>query len=133
MNLTQLLLKLTILKRLRLLSNVSISILKEFYLGNLLDKLSKERKTVFLLGDLNIILLNYDQDNPTNEFLVSLSTHLFLTHKLQQTRVSDKYLENSNRLYIFIINYYYIGNIPQYDIWYYHFYVRSLTTISHIP
>ena len=32
----------------------------KFYLNNLLDKLSKEKKTVFLLGDFNINLLNYD-------------------------------------------------------------------------
>ena len=49
-----------------------------FYLHNLLDKLSKENKTVFLLGDFNINLLNYDQDTSTNEFLDSLSYHLFL-------------------------------------------------------
>ena len=33
----------------------------EFYLNDLLDKLSKENKTVFLLGDFNINLLDYDQ------------------------------------------------------------------------
>ena len=31
-----------------------------YYINNLLDKLSKENKTVFLLGDFNIDLLNYD-------------------------------------------------------------------------
>ena len=40
----------------------------EFYLNDLLDKLSKENETVFLLGDFNISLLNYEQDTWTNEF-----------------------------------------------------------------
>ena len=40
----------------------------KFYLNDILDKLSKENKTVFLLGDFNINLLNFDQDTSTNEF-----------------------------------------------------------------
>ena len=59
----------------------------EFYLNNLLDKLSKENKTVFLLGDFNINFLNYDQDTSSNEFLDSLSSHLLLPHILQPKRV----------------------------------------------
>ena len=38
----------------------------DYYINNLLDKLSKENKTVFLLGDFNIDLLNYDQHSLTN-------------------------------------------------------------------
>ena len=30
------------------------------YLNELLDKLSKENKTIFFLGDFNVNLLNYD-------------------------------------------------------------------------
>ena len=41
------------------------------YLNELLDKLSKEDKTIFLLGDFNINFLNYDIHPPTNEFLDS--------------------------------------------------------------
>ena len=62
---------------------------KESYPHNLVDKLSKENKTVFQLGDFNINLLNYDQDTSTNEFLDSLSSHLFLPHILQPTRVGS--------------------------------------------
>ena len=39
----------------------------------LLGKLSRENKTVFLLGEFSIDLLNFDQHLPTNEFLDSLS------------------------------------------------------------
>ena len=37
-----------------------------------MDKLSKKNKTVFLLGDFNVDLLNYDQHSPTSEFFDSL-------------------------------------------------------------
>ena len=40
-----------------------------------------------MLGDFNKNLLNYEQDTSTNEFLDSLSCHLFLPHILQPTRV----------------------------------------------
>ena len=42
------------------------------YLNNLLDKASKEQKSVFLLGDFNVNLLNYNNHNPTNPTLASL-------------------------------------------------------------
>ena len=38
-------------------------------INNLLDKLSKENKTFFHLGDFSIDVLNYDQHSLTNEFL----------------------------------------------------------------
>ena len=58
------------------------------YLNELLDKLSKENKTIFLFGDFNINLLNYDIHSPTNEFLDFLSSHYFLPHILQPSRVT---------------------------------------------
>ena len=58
------------------------------YLNGLLEKLSKENKTIFLLGDFNINFLNYDIHPPTNEFLDSFSSHYFLPHILQPSRVT---------------------------------------------
>ena len=58
------------------------------YLNELLDKLSKENKTIFLLGDFNINFLNCDIHPPTNEFLDSLSSHYFFPHILQPSRVT---------------------------------------------
>ena len=58
------------------------------YLNELLDKLSKENNTIFLLGDFNINLLNYDIYPPTNEFLDSLSSDYFLPHILQPSTVT---------------------------------------------
>ena len=61
----------------------------DYYIINLLDKVSKENKTVFLLGDFDIDLLNYDQHSLTNEFLDSLSSHMLLPHILQPTRTRN--------------------------------------------
>ena len=55
------------------------------WLNNLLEKISKEQKPVFFLGDFNINLLNYNVYNPTNEFLDSLASNSFLPYMLQQT------------------------------------------------
>ena len=48
---------------------MNINEFKDDYLNELLDKLIKENKNMFLLGDFNINLLNYDIHPPTNEFL----------------------------------------------------------------
>ena len=51
------------------------------YLNNLLEKVSKEQKSVFLLGDFNINLLNYNLHSPTNEFWILLHQTLsYLTY-----------------------------------------------------
>ena len=61
----------------------------DYYINNLLDKLSKENKTVFHLGDFDIDLLNYDRHSLTNEFLDSLSPHMLLPHIVQPTRIRN--------------------------------------------
>ena len=45
------------------------------YLTNQLrDKISKEQKQIFFLRDFNINLLNYNEHQPTNEFLDSVAS-----------------------------------------------------------
>ena len=39
------------------------------YLNKLLENICKEQKSIFLLGDFIVDLLNYREHNPTNEFL----------------------------------------------------------------
>ena len=58
-------------------------------LTTLLDRLSKENKQVFLLGDYNINLLNYNDHQPTNEFLDSLPSNSFISYTLQPTRITS--------------------------------------------
>ena len=67
------------------------------YLNNLLDKVSKEQKSVFLLGDFNVNLLNYNNDNPTNEFLESLASNSLVPYILLPTQLtshSKAYIDN---------------------------------------
>ena len=60
-----------------------------YYLNPLLAKLSKEKKTAFLLGDFNVDLSKYEQHSPTNEFLYSLASSIFLPYIIQPTRVTS--------------------------------------------
>ena len=68
--------------------NMNINEFNEDYLNGLPDKLSKENKTMFILGDFNINLLNYNIHPPTIDFRDSLSSHYFLPHILQPGRVT---------------------------------------------
>ena len=67
---------------------MNINEFNDDYLNELLDKLFKENKNIFLLGDFNINLLNYDIHPPINEFLDSLSSHYFLP---QPSRVTTNF------------------------------------------
>ena len=58
--------------------NMDLDEFNDIYLNPLLDKISKESKSIFLLGNFNVDLLKYDHHAPTNEFLDSLSPHVFL-------------------------------------------------------
>ena len=57
------------------------------YLNKLLENISKEQKSIFLLGDFNVNLLN--EHNQTNEFLDSLASNSFIPLILQPTRITS--------------------------------------------
>ena len=59
------------------------------YLSKLLENISKEQKSIFLLGDFNVNLLNYNEHNQTNEFLDSLASNSFIPLILQPTRITS--------------------------------------------
>ena len=46
------------------------------YLNKLLENISKQQKSICLLGNVNVIILNYNEHNQTNQFFTL--THLFL-------------------------------------------------------
>ena len=69
--------------------NININEFNDYYLNELLDKLSKENKTIFLVGCFNINLLNYNIHSLNNELLDSLSSHYVLSHILQPSRVTN--------------------------------------------
>ena len=58
------------------------------YLNKLLENISKELESIFLLGDFNVNLLNYNLHNPANKFLDSLAFNWFIPLILQPTRIN---------------------------------------------
>ena len=59
------------------------------YLNKLLENISKEQKSIFLLGDFNVNLLNYNEHNQKNEFLDSLACNSFIHLMLLPTRITS--------------------------------------------
>ena len=59
------------------------------YLNKLLENISKEQKSVSLLGDFKVNLLNNNEHNQTNEFLDSLAFNSFIPLVLQPTRITN--------------------------------------------
>ena len=57
------------------------------YLNKLLENISKEQKSTFLLVDFNVNFLNYNEHNQTNEFLDSLAS--FMSLILQPNRITS--------------------------------------------
>ena len=60
---------------------MDVSIFSKNYLNTLLDKLPKENKQVFLLGEFNMNLLNYDHHS-TNELSDSVASNSFISYIL---------------------------------------------------
>ena len=59
------------------------------YMVKVLDKLNNEDKTVLLMGDFNINLLNYQSDTNVSNFYDSISSFLLQPLIFQPTRVTD--------------------------------------------
>ena len=59
------------------------------YIKTLLEDITKEQKSIFLLGDFNVNLLNYNEHNQTNEFLDSFASNSFIPLILQPTRITS--------------------------------------------
>ena len=55
----------------------------------LLGQSSKENKKVFLLVDFNINLLNYNDHQPTNEFVDYLASNSFIPYTLRPTGMTS--------------------------------------------
>ena len=56
---------------------MDLSDFNENYLSFLLEKISKEKESVILLGDFNTDLLKYGKHNATIDFLDTLSSDFF--------------------------------------------------------
>ena len=69
--------------------NIDVTDFKNNYLSQIFEIVSKEQKQVFLLGDFNINLLNYNDHQPTNDFLDSLASNSFIPYILHPTRITN--------------------------------------------
>ena len=56
---------------------------------NLLQKVTKERKSVFLMDHFNLNLLNYETHSDTNDFINSVISCSLLPYIFHSTRVSE--------------------------------------------
>ena len=61
----------------------------ENYILPLMDKLSREKKDILIMGDLNINILNYNNDKDTTTFLETMSSNSFSPFITLPTRVGN--------------------------------------------
>ena len=59
------------------------------FTDNILQKVNKEWKSVFLMGDLNLNLLNYEIHSDTNDFVNSVISYSLLPYILHPTWVTE--------------------------------------------
>ena len=57
--------------------------------NNILDKITKENKLCYLMGDFNVNLMNYQKNNLTGEFLDSMFSHLLIPMINRPTRITS--------------------------------------------
>ena len=55
----------------------------------IMSKIANENKRVFIMGDFNINLLNYENHTPTSDFINTFFTNHLQPSILQPTRVTD--------------------------------------------
>ena len=59
------------------------------YMDMTMNKLSKENKLIFVMGDFNLNLFNCESHSETNDFVNCMVSHYLLPHILHPTRVTD--------------------------------------------
>ena len=59
------------------------------HVSSILQKVQKENKSLLIMGDFNINLVNYDSHPETNDFINLMVSHYLLLHILHPTRVTD--------------------------------------------
>ena len=59
------------------------------HVSSILQKVQKENKSLLIMGDFNINLVNYDSHPETNDFINLMVSHYLLPHILHPTRVTD--------------------------------------------
>ena len=69
--------------------NMNVLDFKNNHLNQIFEIVSKGQKQVFLLGDFNINLLNYNDHQPSNDFFHSLTSNSFIPYILHPTRITS--------------------------------------------
>ena len=59
------------------------------YIENTLSKIDNNKYQIFIMGDYNIDLLQYEQNSLSNDFINLMILKSFLPYMLQRTRVTD--------------------------------------------
>ena len=59
------------------------------HISSILQKVQKENKSLIMMGDFNINLVNYDSHPETNDFINLMVSHYLLPHILHPARVTD--------------------------------------------
>ena len=54
-----------------------------------MQKITQEKKLLFLMGNSNVNLLNYECHNDTNDSIDTMISHYLLPYILHPTRVTD--------------------------------------------
>ena len=67
---------------------MDINEFNECHMQPLLEKLSKETKTIFIMGDFNINLLNINEDENTTNFFDIMTSNLLIPFIIHPTRVT---------------------------------------------
>ena len=68
---------------------MELSEFNNHFLSVFLDKISKEKKTVVLLGDFNADLLKYDHDDEVADFLDAMYSKLLLPNIYSPTPITS--------------------------------------------
>ena len=58
------------------------------YMSQILEKISFENKEVYLLGDFNINILNFETDRPTAEIFDNIYSNSFVPYITLPTRIT---------------------------------------------
>ena len=74
------------------------------YVNQTMQKISKKNKLIFLMGDFNVNLLNYESHGETNEFINTMVSHYLLPHILHPTRVTDHSATVIDNIFLMILN-----------------------------
>ena len=69
--------------------NVPVTEFRNYYMGPLLEKLSREKKEIILMGDFNINILNCDSDKNTVDFVDTIYASSLISPLILQLEVQQ--------------------------------------------